>query len=49
MKTQPIYAVFDRKDRLSDSERVFPDSFYLRVHTDALAPALQVTRPFVDT
>ena len=37
MKTQPIYAVFDRKDRLSDSERVFPDSFYLRVHTDALA------------
>ena len=49
MKTQPIYAVFDRKDRLSDSERVFPDSFYLRVHTDALAPALQVTRPLVDT
>ena len=32
-----------------DSERVFPDSFYLRVHTDAPAPALQVTRPLVDT
>lgn len=35
METQPIYAVFDRKDRLSDSERVFLTSFIM-VHISRL-------------